>query len=334
MISVGLSGMLAPLATFGLIAYRKIRGFTRISLAVGAGLGIACSVASLSGILPAWIGFPLAITAVFVGTKSYPVLAALLSVVAVAAIAQEFLHNDYAPIYMLATLLAFLYARTSSEQKEQLRKEVLFSQADAAAAEHERTMQDLHDGLGHDLAVLLLNQQLLARAVERGDDARMHEALDESGRLLTEANRRLRAFVHGGESVTLKREMSTAVQELTAEGLTVKVPTSGLPELPPEQDQALGWILREAVTNILKHAHASEVTFSLVTDDRTGTLVISDNGFGARKNDAKAGAGEGRGLDGMRTRAANVGGSASFTTGVRGSTVRVSVPLANAQVTA
>lgn len=328
----GASEIAALVLLAGLMVYRRVRGFTPAGFIGCVVISVLLCLAGVSNLLASAVAFPLAVTAVVLGCQRYPVMTGGLVMVSAATILEEVIHGSNATVYVLVTMAALLFARTTSEQKERLRKEVLFSQADAAAAERERTMQNLHDGLGHDLTVLLLNQQILTRAYEQHDAQRVQEALEDSTQLLSEANQRLRQFVHGKEFVSLKQELSAAVRELTMAGLSVNVVPTGVPEFPPEQDQALGWVLREAVTNVMRHAHATQVTFDLRMDDQIGVLVVRDNGIGAHRSSlpsapAASDAAGGRGLSGMRSRLDGVGGQVSFATGPRGSTVTAQVPL-------
>jgi two-component system sensor histidine kinase DesK len=97
-----------------------------------------------------------------------------------------------------------------------------------------------------------------------------------------------------------------------------------VPELPPRVDNELALILREAVTNIHRHAGASFAEVTVSMDDRACMMTIVDNGRGFAGS-------EGNGICGMRERARALGGTLAFeSVPQKGTVVRIQVPLVSA----
>jgi two-component system sensor histidine kinase DesK len=93
--------------------------------------------------------------------------------------------------------------------------------------------------------------------------------------------------------------------------------------LSPAQENALGMALREATTNVIRHAAASRVEIALVREGRVLRLDVQDDGRGL-----PAGASGGNGLSGMRERLAALGGSVQLDSAVgAGTRLRVLLPL-------
>jgi two-component system sensor histidine kinase DesK len=92
--------------------------------------------------------------------------------------------------------------------------------------------------------------------------------------------------------------------------------------LSPEQESVLSLALREAVTNVVRHADASRCNVTLKRSDALCTLEISDDGCGVRGP-------EGNGLRGMRERLEALGGSLRLLTS-NGTRLIIDLPLASA----
>ncbi|WP_243398201.1 sensor histidine kinase [Deinococcus koreensis] len=161
----------------------------------------------------------------------------------------------------------------------------------AADAERERIARDLHDLLGHTLSVIVLKSELASKLAGR-DPARAAQEIREVERISRGALQEVRAAVRGYRGSGLNAELVRAKVALDAADVTLRAPET-LPELPPETEQAAAMLLREAVTNVVRHARAREVRVSLTRQGRDYRLVIHDDGVGGV-------APEGSGLTGMR----------------------------------
>ena len=187
----------------------------------------------------------------------------------------------------------------------------------AKVAERERIARDLHDLLGHTLSLVILKSELAAKLSER-DPKRAGEEIRDVERIAREALSEVRAAVAGYRSGGLDAEALHARSALGSAGVTVEC---DLPQtkLPPSHEAVLSLAMREAVTNIVRHAGARHVKIALGVDDAKCTLTIADDGRGGA-------APFGSGLNGMRERVEVLGG-AMTRDGRGGTTLTVTLPL-------
>ena len=169
----------------------------------------------------------------------------------------------------------------------------------AATAERERIGRDLHDLLGHTLSLVALKSELAARLVER-DAAAAGREMREVERVAREALTQVRAAVSGLRAPQLLAELASARLLLETAGIMVDSRTDTA-DLPPAMDAALAMVLREAATNIQRHAGAHRVSVVLTRASERVRLCIEDDGRGGVMR-------EGNGLIGMRERLAALGG--------------------------
>lgn len=170
----------------------------------------------------------------------------------------------------------------------------------AADAERERIARDLHDLLGHTLSVIVLKSELAGK-LAAVDPARAAEEIREVERISRGALQEVRSAVRGYRGSGFGAELARAKVALDAAGVKLEVMDS-LPELSGMAEATAAMLLREAVTNIVRHAKASEVRVSLTRTPAGHTLTIHDNGIGG---DAP----EGTGLNSMRERLRAIGGT-------------------------
>lgn len=191
----------------------------------------------------------------------------------------------------------------------------------AAGEERQRIMRDLHDGLGSRLFVSLsrvergaMPPEELAEAL-RGCIAEMRLALDTLAPTEHDFRSSLGSFLFRWR------------QQLLACGIQLKWEIEVADEalkISPHASLQLLRVAQEALTNVVKHAGASEVDVRLKFVRGQLVLEVRDNGIGA------AGVGEdseGRGLTNMRTRAGELGGHVDVYGGSGGTRVTLQVPL-------
>ncbi|MCX4739501.1 histidine kinase [Streptomyces antibioticus] len=182
----------------------------------------------------------------------------------------------------------------------------------AVEKERLRFSRDLHDLLGHTLSVIVVKSEA-ARRLAPGDlDAALAQITDiESvGRqALTE----IREAVTGYREGSLPTELDRARSALTAAGVEPAVSQSG-PPMAPETAALLGWVVREAVTNVVRHSAATHCTITVTSTRDRVRLTVTDDGRGAAKGatgdgpgeggdgGAAGGSGAGAGQDGARAR--------------------------------
>jgi two-component system sensor histidine kinase DesK len=176
----------------------------------------------------------------------------------------------------------------------------------AAVAERERIARDLHDVLGHTLSVIVLKSELAGRLIER-DPQRAAQEIADVEKTARTALSEVRQAIGGYRSQGLPAEMELARNTLQAAGVTLAC-ESPLPQLHPAEETVLCLAVREAVTNIVRHAQATHCRMRFTTSaDGYHSLFITDDGASPKLQ-------EGNGLRGMRERVQSLGGRLSITT--------------------
>jgi two-component system sensor histidine kinase DesK len=169
----------------------------------------------------------------------------------------------------------------------------------AQVAERERIARDLHDLLGHTLTVIAIKSELANRLLER-DPARAKQEMLDVEQTARKALADVREAVAGYRSEGLNAEISRARRTLLSAEVTLNTSIANT-ELTAGEANVLCLCLREAVTNIVRHAHATTCDVQLVCTDTGLCLSIDDNGTGCSGS-------EGNGLRGMRERIASMQG--------------------------
>ncbi|WP_369379343.1 histidine kinase [Streptomyces sp. cg36] len=186
----------------------------------------------------------------------------------------------------------------------------------AVEKERLRFSRDLHDLLGHTLSVIVVKSEAARRLAPRDLDAALSQVADiESvGRqALTE----IREAVTGYREGSLSTELDRARSALTAADVEPVVRQSG-PPLAKQTEALLGWVVREAVTNVVRHSGASHCEIVVDGAPERVRLKITDDGRGAAPGPATAPRTGGTGLKGLTERLASAGGSLRAGPGPRG----------------
>ncbi len=173
----------------------------------------------------------------------------------------------------------------------------------AAVAERERIGRDLHDLLGHTLAMVALKADLAAKLVDR-DAAAAGREIGEVGDIARDALAQMRQAVSGIRAARIAAELAAARLLLETDGieLDVAVAQDALGEdLAPDAESALALVLREAVTNVQRHARARRARIELARDGGGVRLRVVDDGRGGAMV-------PGTGIAGMRERLAALEG--------------------------
>jgi two-component system sensor histidine kinase DesK len=190
----------------------------------------------------------------------------------------------------------------------------------ATLAERERIGRDLHDLLGHTLSVVALKSELARKLIDRDLDAARSE-IGEVERVARDALQQVRTAVSGIRSTALNAELLSATALLESQGLRVQCETEHV-KLPHDRETALALSLREATTNIGRHARATGVVIRVKKESAAVIVEVADNGRGGHIV-------PGNGLNGMRERLASVGGSLSLIPNKEGGILlRAAVPVA------
>jgi two-component system sensor histidine kinase DesK len=196
--------------------------------------------------------------------------------------------------------------RMAHEEIEQLAK----------TAERERIARDMHDVLGHSLSLIVLKSEL-ARRLLPSQPSRAALEIAEIETAARQALAEVRKTITGYRSEGFASELMRAAQILETAGVRFNRPSKA-PYLTPRHEATLSLVLREAVTNIVRHAGASECSIELSTASDSTQLVIADDGRGDIRQ-------EGNGLRGMRERVRELGGSLSLESD-RGTRLRIELP--------
>jgi two-component system sensor histidine kinase DesK len=168
----------------------------------------------------------------------------------------------------------------------------------AGLAERERIGRDLHDLLGHTLSLITLKLELSRKLFDRDSEAARRE-MEEAEKVARHALAEVRSAVSGIRATDLAAELASA--RLLLESSRVHFDYGELPtDLPADIERGFSLIVREAATNIARHAEASAAKIEIVREHASVRMLISDNGRGGIASD-------GNGLCGMRERVRALG---------------------------
>jgi two-component system sensor histidine kinase DesK len=179
----------------------------------------------------------------------------------------------------------------------------------AAVAERERIARDLHDVLGHTLSVIVLKAELAGRLVSL-DPTRAVAEMADVERTSRAALAEIREAIGGYRSRGLAAEIDAARRTLDAAGVTLVAESKPDREsFSPQEETALALALREAITNIVRHARATTCNLRFISEAGHRRIVVEDDGQHAVVR-------EGNGLRGMRERVESLGGHFSLECGI------------------
>lgn len=189
----------------------------------------------------------------------------------------------------------------------------------AAGAERERIGRDLHDLLGHTLSMVALKSELAGRLIDR-DPCAAHREMADVARVAREALSQVRSAVSGIRAAAMAAELASARLLLEAAGVQMEY-WHDPQELPGEVETCLALVLREAVTNIQRHARANRVEVTVIAGAERVVMRVRDDGRGGVKE-------RGNGLTGMRERIEARGGTLAIESPRgRGTSIEVSLPV-------
>jgi signal transduction histidine kinase len=185
----------------------------------------------------------------------------------------------------------------------------------AATQEQLRIAQDLHDGVGHGLAVIAMQAGVGLHVLDRDPAAARAalEAIRGSARESLEALRAELASISGEPAPRRPRHGAADLDELVdrvrTAGLTVEL-TGSPGQLDEPVDAVVYGVVQEGLTNVLRHAGATSVSVRLERSPERLAVIVEDDGRGAH-DAAEPDEGTGLGLRGMRERVLALGGDFS-----------------------
>jgi signal transduction histidine kinase len=185
-----------------------------------------------------------------------------------------------------------------------------------------RLERDLHDGAQQRLVSLALTLRM-AREKLGPDAGEVGRLLDRSREELDEALKELRELARGIHPTVLSHRGLGAAVEALAHRAPLPVEVGELPahKLPDQVELAAYFVVSEALTNVAKHASATQASVTMTKSDGRLAVEISDDGVGGADID------RGTGLRGLTDRLAAIGGELEVDSKPgRGTTVRASIP--------
>ena len=191
------------------------------------------------------------------------------------------------------------------------------AQRHAAVAERERIARDLHDLLGHTLSVIVIKSELASKLADRDPQRAVAEIRDVE-QISRTALKEVREAIYGYRRERMEQEVENGRKALAAAGVTLHASLEPL-DVEPLAEQALALALREALTNVLRHARAQRCDVCVERTGDTVRVVVQDDGVGSY-------ACEGAGLSGMRARLAEIGGQV-HRDGHHGTRLELTVPV-------
>lgn len=177
--------------------------------------------------------------------------------------------------------------------------------------ERERIARDLHDILGHTLSVVILKSELAGRLLDRDTERAKAEVADIE-RIARNALAEVREAIVGYRTGDFLSEVERAKSTLATAGLTLERQIDA-GQLPNATDRVLALVLREAITNIVRHSRAKSCSISFKHVNGMNELTVRDDGVGGVFK-------EGMGMRGMRERVRAVGGAVEWKAGAKSGT--------------
>lgn len=170
----------------------------------------------------------------------------------------------------------------------------------AKVAERERIARDLHDVLGHTLSLIIVKSTLAGKLIDRHPEKAKDEIADIE-KASRDAMAEIRSTLRGYSNYKISDEIQRAKLTLASAGILAESDTVDI-SMSPAQESVVALIMREAVTNIVRHSHARNCRLRLASENGACVLYVEDDGRGGLQE-------EGNGLRGMRERIEALGGT-------------------------
>lgn len=186
----------------------------------------------------------------------------------------------------------------------------------AALGERERIARDLHDLLGHTLTMVALKAELAEKLID-SDPVRSRQELTELRDVSRRALKNVRDAISGMHMTSLPQELDRAKEAMATAGVDFAI-TGSPPQFNEDTSQTLGLVIREAITNIVRHSLASEARIAFTQSSMGVQIKIGDNGTGEVSL-------SGNGLRGIQRRVEALDGELTITT-TGGTTLTIELP--------
>lgn len=188
----------------------------------------------------------------------------------------------------------------------------------AVAAERVRIARDLHDLLGRTLTLVTIKANLAAKLVSRDSSAAERE-MREVAQAARAALAEVRAAVAGMTDANLRRELERAKTALAAAGIKCSVDGDSR-QVDPQTGAVLAMVLREAVTNVIRHSGAETCHVAIGRAGANECVTVVDDGKG------DIGGSDGTGLTGLRSRLEAAGGAITIQSDDNGTRLAATLP--------
>lgn len=256
-----------PSRTRRLPAWWPVGGLALL-LATGAG-SIALQGISSMGLTIYTAAYALLLLPLRLGAATVTLLVAAVAVLSTSV--ERYDGSLFFLPVIVTTVVAFVVTRLLEDQRGSAQ---LVAEEMALVAERERVARDVHDVLGHSLTVVVAKSELAERLLDL-DPERARVELAEIRSLSREALSEVRATVAGLRVARLGDELASARAALAAAGIDADVPDDPS-AVDPRRRLVLAWVLREAVTNVVRHSGATRCSVALAVDG----LTVTDDGRG------------------------------------------------------
>lgn len=324
--TVTIVGVLVFLALY-LTAY-----FTRGLIARWSIAGIVVLACALAPFSPSVFGFFIYAAALmgfrFEAKTAYGLLAGLLAIMAIEGWALHVGVWMWAYIVPIAAIVGFSNVHLAAKRRADAKLWLAHEEIErlAKVAERERIARDLHDVLGHTLSVVVLKSELAAKLVD-SDAGRARQEMIEVEQIAREALGEVRHAIRGYRARGLGEELVQARATLEVAGVRAECEAPDLHALSGRmsaaQETVLALVVRESVTNVVRHARAGACRIHLERSGDFYRLEVSDDGCGGCEH-------EGNGLRGMRERVEALNGGLARDTS-RGTRLTVTIPVRSKQ---
>lgn len=246
--------------------------------------------------------FVSAVVVVKYGEKGFPLVAGMtvLAIVLPAEVPswhdtfRTGFENGTAIAIPMASLAMFAFGRILRGNRQLVDARVEIARL-ASESERTRIARDLHDLLGHSLTTITVKAELAQRLSQRDMEGATRE-IAEVEALSRRALADVRAAVDNYRDVTLTGELATGKEVLRAAGIAAQLP-GAVDVVDNDTQELFGWVVREGITNIVRHSRAASCTVSI----SPSTVEIVDDGVGGTGR-------RGNGLAGLAERVSSLGG--------------------------
>lgn len=223
---------------------------------------------------------------------------------------------------VMGPLMAGVYgAGRLMQSREQLaaalQKERANAEEYAVAEERARIARELHDVVGHSIAMMTIQAgaERMALGDDRPDTSRVLSQIELTGRQTLQEMRRMLGLLRSDDTVDFTpqpglAQVTALAERMAGSGLDVDVRVEGIPgQISPGVDISAYRIVQEALTNVLKHAEAGHASVRVQHRDGGLEIEVTDDGTARPAHGDSRSHGQGQGLTGMRERVALYGGS-------------------------